>query len=270
MRDYRSFAARIMQPERSRLALLWRGLGLPEPTPTSLDEIPPGYGAREAASLWESLAAEGHIPFSWIHDPERSFWGVPLYAEPTLSPPDLRSALAVALDVPGVLWAESLAQEAAQRLAVWGVRTQRPNICWCTGGSPDELWRRFSPARCALWGVAGVLPPEIAPELVVKRRGPASNPLDVVYELLYFAPTRWRSVASVAYHDALAELRWEKGIQRELRLRPSMVREARLPDALDWAELGSLPNPLPPLLDLWSLGYSLLDISRDCLFLVAP
>lgn len=265
-RDYGALAARLLQPAQPRLREAARLARVDDAdSPALLESLPRGYRSRDAAAVWESFAVHGLIPFAWLHGEARAFWDH-WREEPSSAPADLKTALTFASDAEQILLVEALAREVVARVAPWGVRTNAPRILWRAGDDPEVLWRKFSSARYALWGISAVLPASDAP-LSPRLQRSYQSPAEETQRLLYLSKERWRSAASVAHQDALAELRWEKALQRDHVLRPELVRSAQLPEALMWKRLAELPNPIPPLLDIWAQGYALVEIQRDWILL---
>jgi hypothetical protein len=184
--------------------------------------------------------------------------------EPRTSPPSISAALRIASDWENVCLAEALAREVAQRLNPFSRRGSSHRVCWYFENNPLDMSRQFPPDRARQWGIPGLLP--ALPPPMVRLKSPP-GPEAQIDELLVVPPEALRVLASFAHRDALAELRWEYGVSRDVLLLPEERTENAMWRLLYKRPLREFANPFAPLLEIWSLGYALLDLTREEIFL---
>ncbi len=100
-----------------------------------------------ARELWEALAARGLIPDDWVDDPARCFFA-PSLRDRSGTPTSKVDAETMAMNVPGVLRAESAARDfAALREAIHGIPSPRA-IGWAFASSRAvSAWNSFDHAE---------------------------------------------------------------------------------------------------------------------------
>jgi hypothetical protein len=135
--DYNTISQKFFRPDRPKLmealeCVLGRA---PDPSHLKDDLKELGHGNNEEGRnkgkpAWESLAARGLIPMSWVDDPRRRFH---LGKTKDLRAyPSSRQAVFLAADVEGVLAVEELARETISRGRGWG-RPMPTRALWRMG-----------------------------------------------------------------------------------------------------------------------------------------
>jgi len=261
-------------------------------------------GRRNAREAWEALATRGIIPAAWVDDPAREYavGGGATCAHP----PTTGACVLLASDVPGVLRAEALADEALARLRPWELTASGPRRwVFLRRGVRVSL----EPPR--LTGMETIV------ELVRAFTGVPRG--DVPYDREHWwtrLKDQWSEVRALGLATEDASDDAVRAAAAELLTPPSVLRNdhptaegalaslgpvarcwsalrktsLRLPTRAELTQLGvrlppaaalptrpgrapprlaDLPDPFEPLLALWSLGYALRGSTRTPLALVA-
>ena len=144
--DYWELCERFFRPKRPRLVealacVLGRAPRLAR-IEAELEALEDGVLAGRRA--WESLAANGLIPMSWLSDPMRLFLRGRLSEHPPRSPLSAKMAVLMAADVQGVLTAEVLAPilggECGACVLVYAYEAADPGDPWKKYDSCAPSW----------------------------------------------------------------------------------------------------------------------------------
>ncbi|MBL8682545.1 MAG: hypothetical protein JNK05_25480 [Myxococcales bacterium] len=237
----------------------------------SFFERGPKDRVRDTREAWEALGARGVIPEEWVGSQSRRF----ARGQYASAPYTLAGVIAVASDPEGILEAERLAREVANRLIAWGVG-HAPRLVWWVDGKPEWITHgrpeeRVGREQVALPGGGALhellaaigysVPPPAATSVrgrsVVRRenvRGPAAS----TFESLVVDPNKARPVTNLLdAYDAWVSARYDN---RRVKLSLPGAGEGEW--VVRTVRADELPDPFEPLFLLLLRGYALLELTR--------
>ncbi|MFO0563869.1 MAG: hypothetical protein U0269_37945 [Polyangiales bacterium] len=218
-------------------------------------------GVSEGDEAWEVLAARALIPVDWAGDDTRSFrggvrdrWGK-LRRATVAFPPDVQSAITLAVDPDGVLAAERLAREFASSLRAWDQR-EPSHFEWAVldrrgmldvyrGPWPSQLERALRNIRLSTAERAWA-------------EGRASMASNVEWSGTY-VPAGLRETLS------LAEF-WRVMVEIDA----TFPQSDPVPEAWQGEKVANVRCAFAALLSLWGLGYALVSFDGERAHLAAP
>jgi hypothetical protein len=188
---------------------------------------------------------------------------------------------ALASDPDGVVRAEALALEIADRLTPW-----RPSVARSPlpddGGRARFLWRGWAarPFRILRPGKYGST---LCP-LVLEAVARAAKDADLVQlgfgwnpgypdgdESADAAPSTSSLVVPWAEHDGYVARAWPRLVERKARVPPNgLTRPLRRDFAAHGERFAVLRNPFEPMAALWQLGYQIDTIDQSAINLAMP
>jgi hypothetical protein len=243
--DYDEVAHQLMRPSRKGLDVVVEAL----------------EGVSDGDEAWEVLAARSLIPMAWAGDESRSFraeardrWGRMRRATVT-SPPDVRSAIALATDPDGVLAAERLAREFASSLRAWDQR------------EPSHFEWAVLDRRGMLDVYRGPWPSQLERALRKIRLSTAERA---------WAEGRAATAANVEWSDSYVPAGLREALSLAEFWRVMVEVDARfpvvdpVPEAWQGERVAAVPCALAALLGLWGLGYALVSFDGERAQLAAP
>lgn len=243
--DYDEVARSLMRPTQKGI----------EAVTAALD------GVSDGDEAWEVLAARALIPVDWAGDESRSFrggvrdrWGK-LRRATVSSPPDVQSAITLAVDPDGVLAAERLAREFASSLRAWDQR-EPSHFEWAVldrrgmldvyrGPWPSQLERALRDIRLST-----------AERAWAEGRAAAAS--NVEWSGTY-VPAGLRETLS------LAEF-WRVMVEIDA----TFPQADPVPEAWQGEKVASVRCAFAALLSLWGLGYALVSFDGERAHLAAP
>lgn len=271
--------ARVLNPSRPRL----------DDARAVADDL----ATRDAAALWEALAARAVIPLDWVAHPARAFedprWRVSTEPQPdgTVALPIRGAPGAPSEDDAGLL---ALARAMAQRAGDAGLhaaaleRLAPPTVPACVAFASDpegvataealarEVMARLAPWAtpqpplvlwrvCGRWHVTGERawgPLRVAstPRMILPRLGAAMRRRSGEDTPTWSA--RGDAVSAAAWRDAASSG----------RVVPATLLDGPLPAAVAGRRFADLPDPFAPLVALWNTGYALEAITPRAVVLV--
>lgn len=219
----------------------------------------------QVQELWEGLAADGLILMSWINDPKRSFCN----QEPAPKvlchsyPADLHQALLLASDVEGILTAEALAWEVAERLQAWGSTRPQKILWWSTQEHRERALTRLRLPLQAPWlGVFGALRAlGVIPFSEEQQRANSERKATIRNA----AKDQPAEALTALIKDVNLDFAWRYAAGQGYVV-PQPKTSAQWPVGRAFSEL---PNPIEPLLEIWRLGYVLVLLREDALVLLS-
>jgi hypothetical protein len=217
-------------------------------------------GRRRAVidGLWESLAVAGLLPLPWVSAPERWFafersclsaWDAPWVlpaAQPEVAlvarPASVRSAVLIADVVEDMTRVESLAREFCGRARRFGVPCPERVAWWIEGDLRTPPPTHPRPALRVFDGVT-----------------------DALYALRRDTPELPPGTTRAAQHGEI-----RRAFDDDRALATAWVMTAN--EALQTVEglpIDPLADPFAPLLAIWELGYALLAVDEEAIWLYA-
>lgn len=256
--------------DKDRCELVWSERK-PDGTRQSYFERAPKDRIRDTREAWEALGGRGVIPEEWVGSRSRRF----ARGQYAAAPHTLAGVIAIASDPEGIVEAERLAREVANRLISWGVG-HSPRLVWWVGGKPEWITHgrpeeRVGREQVALPGggalhellatigysVPSPAATQVRGRAVVRResrRGLAAE----TFAARVHDPTNATPVANLLdAHEA-----WQLARNENRAVKLSLPGATEGEWVVRTMRAAELPDPFEPLFLLLLRGYALLELSR--------